>query len=49
MLRFKEALGTKDVFKTSYIVELIQLLCLVKICFLISVFSATYVGGKINH
>jgi hypothetical protein len=49
MLRFEEALGAEDVFETNYIVELIGLLCLVKICFLIRDFSATYEGGEINR
>ena len=45
MLRFEEARGTEDVFKTSYMVELIRLLCLVKFCFLISDFSVAYEDG----
>jgi hypothetical protein len=49
MVRFEETLGTEQVFKASYMVESIGLLCLVKICFPISVFSATYVGGEINR
>ena len=49
MLRFEETLGTEDVFRTSYMVESIGLLCLVKICFPISDFSATYEDGELNR
>lgn len=49
MLQFEETLGAKDVFETSYIVVSIWLLCLVKICFSIRDFSATYKGGATNR